>query len=137
MFYLDYSRWKLRFGLNDLGMPRNTPEEEIRDILEVIVHPQYNKPEFSRYYDIAIIKIGPLIFNQNIRKVCLPVEAIDSGYRKHDIPATIIGWGAPQLGQGPTELVNEASVTIFQKRFPFIYPLFITAMRKSLFHQRT
>ena len=97
-------------------MPRNSPGEQIRDLLHVIVHPKHNKPANSRYYDIAIIKVQPLTLNQDVRKIYVPEEATDSSSRGYDIPASIIGWGALMIGGPPTDMVHEASVTVFQKR---------------------
>jgi len=67
--------------------------EAIYDILDVIIHPEYDRRTVNN--DIALLRIeSDIRFNDNVQPICLP----ERGTTYAGIEAVVSGWGSQKYG---------------------------------------
>lgn len=84
------------------------PSQQIRDVIETIVHPEYvPPPKFIN--DIALLHVAPPInlsaSNGTVGLTCIPAQRHDQNYPAAQTTLAVIGWGKLTSGGGrPTQL---------------------------------
>jgi trypsin len=89
------------------------PPPEIRQVVEVIIHPDYiPAPKFLN--DIALLRISPPI-NFTISQPyaspsCLPPKEVDINYPKVNTRLAVIGWGRLSEGGPRPNILHQVRV---------------------------
>ncbi|MBN3273183.1 TMPS9 protease, partial [Polyodon spathula] len=73
-----------------------------KDIIKIIFHPSYNL--YTEDYDLALVKVSDLIFNDNVRPVCLPT--VSSPVEPSSV-CVVSGWGVIEGIQIATRLQQQ------------------------------
>lgn len=91
-----------------MGSTRRDTGGRIVRVSQVIVHPQYGRPQFDN--DIAVLRLAnPLTFNVNIQPIRLPTL-------RQPVPLvrlTVTGWGLTVVRIRLDVVVLEAKICIF------------------------
>ncbi|MGH0124117.1 UNVERIFIED_CONTAM: hypothetical protein FKN15_016130, partial [Acipenser sinensis] len=65
----------------------------VREVIKIIFHPSYNL--YTEDYDLALVKVSDLIFNDHVRPVCLP--PVSSPVEPSSV-CVVSGWGVINEG---------------------------------------
>ncbi|GFY40656.1 prostasin [Trichonephila inaurata madagascariensis] len=91
-FYSTQSaHWVARLGLLRRGTELSAPSEQVRRVVEIFLHPEYEDKGFIN--DIALLRMDkPVLFSDYLRPVCLPTAQEDAGLW-HGHHCSVVGWG--------------------------------------------
>ena len=98
----------LRVGANNI----DSRYAEQREILDVNLHPDYNRDNKTFYFDIAIVSVKEEIqFSSRISPICLPDSS--SQHPGSGIGISVQGWGKTERGGGKD--VSQVTVIVRSK----------------------
>ncbi|KAL7864133.1 hypothetical protein AOLI_G00155530 [Acnodon oligacanthus] len=81
--------YRVVLGEHDLSVQEGT--EQIRDILRIVVHPEWNIDCVGCGNDIALLKLDKApVLNESVQEACIPPAG---EILPHDTPCYISGWG--------------------------------------------
>ncbi|KAH0626351.1 hypothetical protein JD844_001289 [Phrynosoma platyrhinos] len=81
-------RYEVTLGAFQLRNP--TPDIVVKQILEVIKHPEFTDDEGSKG-DIALVKLkDPVSYTRTVRPICLPASSVNF---PNGMKCTVTGWG--------------------------------------------
>ncbi len=106
----------MKIRLGDTDLKSNTDDKNVQEIEieEIHKHPKYI--EEVAYYDIAVLKVRPVVFTAHVKPICLPNPEnfkIDK-YEGHS--STLIGWGASTDDGKPDPILRRTILTIYDYR---------------------
>ncbi|GFU23909.1 prostasin, partial [Nephila pilipes] len=83
--------WVARLGLLRRGTELTAPSEQVRRVIQIFLHPEYEDKGFIN--DIALLRMDrPVLFSDYLRPVCLPTVQEDAGLW-HGRHCSVVGWG--------------------------------------------
>ena len=103
----------LKFGIQILNKTFETKETQVRQIQEIILHPQLQRQTFDK--DFALIKLRrSLKFNDYVRPICLPVKngSFLTSLSEASRMGLVSGWGngsENRLSAAKLEIQSEAT----------------------------
>lgn len=81
--------WVARLGALRRGTSLPSPYEQLRPIVNIILHPKYVDTGFVN--DISLLQMDqPVTFNDYVRPICLPKEGVPV---EDGTMCTVVGWG--------------------------------------------
>ncbi len=101
----------IRHGVNDLKQNRNQGHMFL--IEKMYQHPKYIG---TAYYDIAILKIAPVVFGPHLRTICLPDPSDFKIDQYDDKLSTLIGWGSKEKTGTTSPTLKRTILTIYDYR---------------------
>ncbi|GFU81962.1 atrial natriuretic peptide-converting enzyme [Trichonephila clavipes] len=85
------AHWMARLGLLRRGTELSAPSEQVRRVIQIFLHPEYEDKGFIN--DIALLRMDkPVLFSDYLRPVCLPTAQEDAGLW-HGRHCSVVGWG--------------------------------------------
>jgi len=102
------STYRVHAGENNLESDDGT--EQVLDIAEIIIHPEYLNGEGTNANDIAILRLAfPLAFNDAVQPIALP----NPGHISTGVFQTS-GWGALTQGGGSPDVLQKVQVPLVE-----------------------
>jgi len=106
----DPSRYQVKLGVFSKSK-NNEPGEQVLDISEIHVHPEYKDEDPKMFFDVALLKLkSPVTFTDHISPACLP----NANEELPDAGSTVFvtGWGDTRENGQDSETLKQVAVPL-------------------------
>jgi len=83
-------------------------------IFQVYIHPHYKNGQ--AYYDLAILKISYIEYDNIVKPLCIPVTPDPNGNKYEGRSVVVAGWGSFNVSMIASKTLRTASMTIHSSR---------------------